>query len=86
MNLGKISITNLIQFLRDIRFHYEIYSLMSTPTRTCSLVFYTSHHLLRKIIIWNIPRQNLTNFLNMALEKFSVNVQQHLLICGIDNA
>ena len=48
---------------------------MSTPTKKCGLVLYTPlYHLLTKILISNIPWENLSNFLGVVLEKFSVKV------------
>ena len=42
------------------------------------------YQFFTKIIIRNVLWQNISNFLSVALKKFSVNVQQCLLICGIN--
>ena len=56
---------------------------MSTPTRKCGSVFNPSLSLVNEDYNKEYPLNK--NFLNVVLEKFSVNVQQHLHMNEIDN-
>ena len=51
----------------------------------CGLVFFPSQSFVNKDHTKEYPLKKIRLFLSEVLEEFLVNVQQHLLICGIDN-
>ena len=48
-------------------------------------IFNSLYQFFRKIIIRNVPWQNVIDFRSDDMEAFLVNVHQYLLIYGIDN-
>ena len=57
---------------------------MVTTNSKCGSVF-KPHQVFTKIVIRNVPWQNMSNFISVVLEKFPVIFQQNLLIYGIND-
>ena len=96
VNWEKNSMTAILHFLEMILIWVwninEIYVFIMKFKLPSSLLPESSAQFLNslyqfymKIIISNVHWQNMSNFSSVVLQKFRANVQQYLLICGIND-